>query len=303
MFMRAARLACVCVLAAVALIAAPAQAADDQPLNLLFFGNSFTILPGPSSGQRVPDNIRLLAIADGYAAPLIVADLEGSTELDRHISRVQNSPTSNVNHPDIAGKTWDYVIAQGHSRESSRLGDSADFIADALTLHNLIRNHASGRGAGVNTILYQTWAYYGSHSIYNGANPSFDSPAEMHAEVRANYALAAAGINAVDPGAARIAPVGDAFAERDFARSLYSGDYYHSSEAGALLASMVIYRTIYDELVGDIPFSAVSAWSPVNESFWNSLVATADSITIVPEPGTASVLGVLMAGLLLRRRP
>ena len=51
-----------------------------------------------------------------------------------------------------------------------------------------------------------------------------------------------------------VAPVGDAFAALDFSSALYAADLYHPSAAGTLLASMILYRTIYGEKVSDISY-------------------------------------------------
>jgi hypothetical protein len=282
-------------LAAVAawLLGAPSGAAAEEPLNLLFFGNSFSM-------DNVAVNVGRLATADGRATPVLVADLEGGQTLDYHIGQVDAAPANNVNHASIAGRTWDYVVMQEFSTKPTHLGNPADFRADALTLYRRVRDHASGRGAGVTGVLFETWARGpGNTGFYPG---SFADPAAMQAELRANYLAALGDVRAAEgDAAARLAPVGDAFEARGFAVSLYDGDLYHQSAAGALLASMVLYRTIYDEHVGDIAYAAAGAWAGVDQPTWTSLAATADAMPI-PEPGAAVLAAATALPLLLRRR-
>lgn len=278
------------IIAALGLASAPAAA---QPANILFFGNSFT------QGGDVSGDVGRLAVADGYDAPNIVADLTGGKNLDFHLNEVNTRPANNVDHSAISGDTWDYVVIQGFSTEStSTLGNHAEFASDARALYSGVRNHGSGHGAGVTGILFQTWARGPGHAIYPG---TFSDPAAMQAEVRGGYQAALAAIqNAHGGSAAHIAPVGDAFESENFNPSLYAGDIYHASNRGSLLASMMLYRTIYGESVSDIAYSSVSGWAGVNASTWSDLTAIADA-TLIPEPGSLSLL-IVAAGLTFLRR-
>ncbi|QNN22937.1 PEP-CTERM sorting domain-containing protein [Planctomycetales bacterium ZRK34] len=272
-------------------LAAGSPALADTALNLLFFGNSFTIQ------DDVPGKVGLLAAADGHAAPLIVADLLGGQDLDYHIGEVAANPTNNVNHASIAGDTWDFVVMQGYSTEATHLGDPADFRADAQTLYTDVRDHASGRGAGVTGVLYETWA---RPNLVPGSFPTLSA---MQAEITTNYHLASNEINiAQGAGSSRVAPVGEAFENLLFDGSLYDADDYHASTKGSLLASMMIYRTIYGEQVSDILYADAQAWAGVNETTWNQLVVIADATTVVPEPTTFALLGLGMLVLPRRRR-
>ena len=53
-----------------------------EPVNLLFFGNSFTDF-NPS--MRVYNIVSDLAVADGYEAPNVAADIEAGRDLDFHL--------------------------------------------------------------------------------------------------------------------------------------------------------------------------------------------------------------------------
>jgi len=272
----------------------------EDPLNLLFFGNSF-------SQGGVQWRVADLAAADGHRRPVVLLDSLGGMDLTYHLNEVLTNPQNNVTHPLIGTNTWDYVILQEHSTKSTTaMGNPAQFQTDALAIYLQIKNHASGRGAGVQPILFQTWARADGNYLVdpNDYRSAWDSPEEMQADLSANYAAAASSMNiATGAGTAVVAPVGDAFASLDFNSALYAADLYHPSAAGTLLASMILYRTIYGEKVSDISYASASSWAGVNQATWNQLVATADAMAVVPEPSTATLVAVGFVLLTRRRRP
>lgn len=284
--------------------------AQAQPLNLLFFGNSFT---QSTQNAQVALGVGQIAIADNKLAPLIVHDLMGGQYLDYHRNEVLANPTNNVNHANIAGKTWDFVIMQGHSVEATYLSTAAEpLYKDAYDLYTAVRDHASGRGAGVEAVLYQTWARGNGHEFYDAVGDGvqeFTSPTAMHNEIRAGYANAATFINGfAGDGSARVAPVGDGFALGNppnpygaFDPALYDVDIYHASRFGYRLASLIIYRTIYEENVSDIPYSRVSSWVGLSAQEWTDVTTMADAVILVPEPATSGLF-ILGAAALLRSR-
>jgi hypothetical protein len=253
--------------------------------NLLFFGNSFTI------NNYVPDKVSQLAVADGYAAPLIVNDSQSGQTIAYHLDQLQNFPANNITHPSISGKTWDAVILQGYSTETTTaLGNPAAFVSGVTSMSNLIRGHATGSTAEI--VLYQTWARAAGHSYYPG---TFATPTIMQSQIRNSYESALNNLNA-SSSIATIAPVGDAFQSLNFAPAYYASDLYHANNAGSLLSAMVLYRTIYDEQVSDIGYANAAAWAGVNETTWNQLVTLADSVAAVPEPGTWAI-GLLIGAV------
>lgn len=270
-----------------------APAAAEVPLNLLFFGNSFTM------SYDIPGQIWQIAQADGHVAPRSVSDLTGGTDIAYHINQLQTFPENNINNPTVhSGDTWDYVIFQGYSTETTHLGNPTTFVNNSVSLVNQIRTHSSGKGVGTRPILYETWARGPGHSFYP---TSFTNPAAMQAEVRASYQQAQNQLNAIyGPNTALLAPVGDAYESLNFDIGLYGSDIYHPSEYGATLNALILYRTIYGEMTSDIPYSGVS-WFGVTSAQWTELTAIADSTPIsVPEPATLTTLA--LAGLLLLPR-
>lgn len=293
------------VAALIGLSISPASYAADEPLNLLFFGNSFTI------NFDVAGLVGDVAVADGKDNPLIVKSLQGGRDLDFHIASIDTlSTTNNVNSNALgAGETWDYVVIQELSTGATTEfgGDPADFRQDAQTLYGGVTNHASGKGAGATAVLYETWAY----GPRNGAFPRpFPNSAAMQAQITANYALANEDLNNnFGEGSSRLATVGSAFELENFRSTLYDdvGSDFHQGQQGALLAALVLYRTIYNEDVSDIDFnsesaSSLSALPGITEEIWNGLAATADLAPIsVPEP-TSLLLLTSACPLLFRRR-
>lgn len=269
--------------------------AEGAQLNLLFMGNSYT------DYYNLPAFVSALAVADGYDVPLIVADLQGAQNVAYHLGEVTNNPQDNVAHPNIAGMTFDFAVIQGHSQEATSRRDPAnDFIPNSIAWADAVRSAVAGADTGI--VLYETWAREADHHFYPS---SFANPAAMQLEIRTNNDIARAGINQ-NAGAviAMVAPVGDAFESTGFDPTLYDLDQSHPSVLGSRLAAMVIYRTIYGELVGDIPYSAIS--NPgISQSEWLAAQGWADSVPIAPVPLPGSLV-LMFSGigslLLLRRR-
>jgi hypothetical protein len=155
------------------------------------------------------------------------------------------------------------------------MGDRTGFLSDVETLADLIFANTNGTNATI--IMYETWACPDIVSIA----PCYDSLAAMQQDIREGYSQAA-GVVAAKYGTntVRIAPVGDAFEIAGFDASLYDSD--NASNTGSLLASLVIYRTAYDEYVSDIAYSNVSSWAGVGYDTWTNLTAIADATPINP---------------------
>jgi len=233
------------------------------------------------------------AAADGHEEPNMVADLSGGKRLSYHLEQLRDHPENNVAHADIDGDTWDFVVIQGYSTEATvKKGDPDTFRRNALRLFHDVRDHPSGRGQGVAAVLYETWARGPGHAMYD---ETYDTPQQMQDEINASYHAAyrdfveADGVESV-----RLAPVGEAYASLGFERKLYAGDIYHQGNDGGLLNSMVLYRTIYGEDVGDIAYGKVHRWARVDRETWEKLAAAADAMTVgvpvvdTPEPAEPS---------------
>jgi hypothetical protein len=272
-------------IAALKLTFEPYEAPEQSPIpgkRLLFFGNSF------SMGDDVPGHVGSLAALAGHPAPLVAADLLGGTDLAYHITQVDGYPANNVAHASLTGtNTWDHVIIQGYSTEATHLRDTSAFRTNALALFRRVRDHASGKGEGVSPVLFQTWARAVGHTYYP---VSFAEPAVMQLEIRTNYQAAAEIILAAEPATdVRIAPVGDAFERGGFnATDLYGSDLYHAGNLGPELAALVLYKTIYETTVTNIPYAAVqgAGWTTMSSNDWTRVTYWAEGLTPpeVPPP-------------------
>ena len=262
----------------------------EKPKRLLFFGNSFSLV------DDVPGHVASLATLAGHPTPLVVADLLGGQDLAYHISQIDSYPENNVAHATLTGtNTWDHVIIQGYSTEATHLRDPLIFTTNAVALLQRIRNHASGKGTGAGAVLYQTWARAPGHSFYP---TSFTTPAAMQAEIRTNYQAAATMITGTEPNAdLRIALVGDAFERGNFALDFYGADLYHAGNLGPRMAAMILYKTIYNATVTNIPYAAAIAagWTTMSSNDWVRVTYLAEGLTPpdmpAPIPPTPPGLG------------
>lgn len=206
----------------------------DEPLDILFVGNSFTF------GGPVPVVVEHLAIDAGWPAPNVEWSAFGGESLQGHRGRDET-----LDKIDAGG--WEVVVLQELStRPTDNRGDPARFKMDATWLHDRIK--ASSPHARV--ILYETWARHPDHGIYP---VGFDDPEQMQSQLREHYYDCAERYipeNAIEPvqPAVEVAPVGDAWeahlAEQDPLR-LHADDDYHAGPRGQYLNGLVIYGTIY----------------------------------------------------------
>lgn len=284
-------------LALAALVAAaPSQAAD--PINILWYGNSFT--NGLGSTRPVPAIFRDIAIAAGHPAPFGVNRSSNGQSLQWHLT----NNTSAINSQIAAGQDWDYVVLQDFSTMPTHIGDLSQHLSSSLGLYQAV----AARSPDVTPVLYQTWARGPGHSFYTGGAPSFPGgPAQMQQEVRDGYLASQANINAsAGAGTALVAPVGDAFEEMNFSLNLYHTDIYHAQNRGTLLATLVLYGTIYgDTTTSDIPLAAILTNLGISTADGAALTAAADAVlaVTVPEPTSfVLVMGLVVGALGARRR-
>ncbi|MBN2448523.1 MAG: hypothetical protein JXO22_17480, partial [Phycisphaerae bacterium] len=246
----AARALVLCVVAV--LIGLPAAQADD-PLTLLFYGNSFTLGQGSTEAESmggVPAVVQALALAGGHAVPNVEnAAVSGQTltyHLNNNVAVISN-PQDFTPDP---GFQWDYVILQGYSMRPTHIGELNQFRVDLAALYGVVRSHSPGAGA----VLFETWARAPGHSVYIGVDASFPGgPAQMQEELRAGYRQAEQDVDiSLAADRAIVAPVGDAWEDTGW-DNLHSTDLYHANSRGTYLAALVIYGTIYSESVTGLP--------------------------------------------------
>jgi hypothetical protein len=177
----------------------PAQ----RGLNLLFYGNSYSI-----DNWTVPALVEAIVREAGHDAPRVVARLFGGTDLRFH--RTDPAQVAAIHTSLPPGESWDFVVMQGLSLEPTHKGDPLAFRAHALGILHNVRAHSPAARA----VLFQTWARGPGHGLYPGG---FPNPRAMHTEVAQSYQLARADIDpACGPDTARQARVGDAVALHGF---------------------------------------------------------------------------------------
>jgi hypothetical protein len=248
------------------------------PLNLLFFGNSFTLY------NNMPSMVAKIAAADGHAAPNVFVHGEYGWTLDDQLYKLaRDGPSNIISRALPSGQMWDYVVIQELSTRPSTIGgppifgDAAGFRRDAVELLRLVR----ARSPGVRAVLQETWARgYGNPVAYPRAYPT---PAAMQDDLFAQYHAAANdAIAAFGPGAAAVSPTGEGWRALDWRRDLYDGDdEYHPSPRGSLLAALVVERAIYHSRTTSIPAASVPALlssTGLTAADWGRLTAVADAL-------------------------
>jgi hypothetical protein len=287
-------------LAAASSAASPAGAQT----NILFYGNSFTNV-GP-----VPSIFKSVAIADGQTALNVENAAVNSQTLGYHLANNTTVITNPQDFTESPGFQWNYVIMQEYSTRPTNVtssdpkdSDPASFKADAQSLYNTVKAHSPA----VTPILFETWARSPNNTAqlpgyYPALSTGLARSTQMQSELRQYYNEAQAQIGS------RLAPVGDAFESAGFDDSLYSSDWYHESNKGALLAALVLYDTVYNEQTLDIPYATLdsalagglASYGIANATQWQSLATLADQS--VPEPATLALLATALPLLLTRRR-
>jgi|GEM_PF-524396 len=222
-----------------ALLAAPSSAAPgDEPVRVLFLGNSYT---------QVNDLPALLE--------QVSTSLGRSVETDRHTpgGNTLGAPQANgaahafnaTSLAKIASGGWDAVVLQEQSYLPTIANALAAYAEPAV--HSL---EADVRAASpdARVVLFMTWGREnggGPFCFGNWCSPAFADQGAMQAALAAAYGALAQVANAVE-----IAPVGLAW-QRHLARAqhadLFKPDGSHPELAGSYLAACVFHARLFDE--------------------------------------------------------
>ena len=273
-------------------LATPSLQAED-PLNVLFYGNSFTL--GSGSSRSVPHLFRSIALAAGHSRPRATDGAVSGKNFAFHLAR--NFHVINTGLP--AAEDWDFVVMQNFSTAPTRLGDLNRHRSDSVRLYQKVAD----RSPDVTPVLFETWARAPGHAFYDPATLEFPGgPAQMQQELREGYRLAAMDIDtAAGPDTTRIAPIGDAWEDLDWrvrGAPLHFTDLYHAANPGTLLTALTIYATIYQDDTADIDLTDILADLRLRPSYGSILTKAADHAVFgVPEP--SAVVLLLFASLLL----
>jgi hypothetical protein len=201
---------------------------------VLFLGNSYTYF------SNLPAIFVKLAAARNHKVEVVMLALPG-WRLKDHWER------SNSREVLQQGRPWDYVVLQ----EQSTLGTNTyvdgrpRVSGDEIFRPYADRWTAEVRAAGATPVFYLTWA--------RKATPQDQA------------ALNSACIRAAKAGAARVAPVGMAWAtvrREDPSLELFQPDGSHPSAAGSYLAACTLFAAIFNESPVGLPSATEGA--PVN---------------------------------------
>ena len=209
----------------------------EEPLRILFIGNSFTN-QGP-----IPEVVRDLAMNAGWATPDVTNAAVTAKTLTFHTTHVHTLAAI-----DEGG--WDYVVLQEYStKPTDNIGDPEAFKAAATFLYDRIK--LSSPAAQI--ILYETWARHEDHNFYPD---SFADRDEMQEQLNFHYHDCADNyipeysedVNKTD---VNVAPAGEAWHANyhDLNIMLHGDDLYHACNNGQYLSAMAIYSTIYERMV------------------------------------------------------
>ena len=218
--------------------------ADDGSLNLLFYGNSYSIGNG-----GIHNAVRDLAEAAGHTRPQVFPKLAGGQNLYYHLTNPSQAAAITSALP--LGEEWDFVVMQGFSLEATmQFGDPVAMAQNAGLIVQNVRAHSPNAKA----VLFQTWARGPQHSYYSGASPAYPGgPVDMHNEIRAGYENARQHIDALfGPGTSSRARAGEAFMLKGWDSALYTNDGSHQTPSGTLAAAMAVTTAIYGDLACDM---------------------------------------------------
>jgi len=194
--------------------------ADTKPLRILFVGNSYT-------------NGSWKAITEVFQGHDLQRHTRGGAKLEAWAKDEKL-------HEKIKSGKWDFVVLQEQSQMPSLTEPFVKrFMDGAMKLDERIR------ASGAKTVLFMTWGRRDGDKRNKQLNPTFEA---MQAKLSKNYRAAAEKLNA------RVAPIGDVFAEiknshGDLFPKLYKGDGSHPSGLGGVAAAY----TLHYALIGPVP--------------------------------------------------
>ena len=195
---------------------APAAAGGaDEPLHVLFVGNSYTF------ANDLPGLLAKLSVAGGRRRIVATLEAPGGCTLEKHAREGRAVKL-------IASRPWDYVVLQEQSM--------VPVVAPERMLEWGPRLDAAVHERGARTLLYQTWARAGRPEMQPTLVAVYDDLAKACTAARAAE------------GGVTVVPVGQAWQRAlaaDPPPSLHKGDGSHPTPAGTYLAACTFYAVIH----------------------------------------------------------
>lgn len=267
-------------------IETPEREKQNKALNIIFFGNSYTMAVGSSEAvdlNGIPGIVQSIAEAAAYQVPNVQRTATGGKTLEWHCENsLQNidNPSQLKESDDIV---WDFVVLQDFSTRPLAVKELYEGDTDsgepALTFKygEEIVSNVREKSPNAQVVMYETWARHGS--LENFYPAPFKNTSQFQNQLRSSYKMAADYIDMIQgEKISRVAPVGDAWSKLDFARDLYCDDRHHASAKGSLLNAMVIFRTIYGGKVSGLDLTELCATIKVSSEDCRIIKEIADSM-------------------------
>ena len=218
----------------------------ENPLNVLFIGNSYT------STNSLPTIFQKIAVSAGYARPIVKSSTPGGYTFQEHLA-------SSATRSMISSQHWDVVIMQEQSEVPAAAQTMPEvnksFLSGFEGLYELVKE--SNPEARV--ILFETWARNANCWSNGTVDPLRDgkNPSDMLQRLKAGYEEASQSmINQGEPPV-EIARVGELWGINYGSASpirLHDSDGSHPNFAGSYLAALDIFSTVYGPLTKDLNY-------------------------------------------------
>ena len=234
----------VTLVAAIALNTMTSVARADEPLDILFIGNSFT------NGSLVP-GVRDLVISAGLPTPNCVNAAVNSQTLEWH-----RTNAATLAYVDQGG--WDYVVLQEYSTRptdstTATNANPARFEQDATWFYDRVKLTSPN----AKIVLFETWARHENNTMYPSQYANRD---EMQQQL--NYWYHHAAFSYIPANATSavktdvvLAPAGEVW-HADYHGlnyNLHGGDLYHQNATGEHVNALTIFGAICRRQVTSLP--------------------------------------------------
>lgn len=231
-----------------------AQSTPEEPLDILFIGNSYTFL------NDMPGTFAKIAEVGGH--PVNVTSLaQGGFSLARYTE-------DQVTLTTLKDQGWDFVVLQEKSDIPAIPQERDESMYPYIRqLNNLVEEQ------GGETILFLTWGY--RDGLPESGLSDYKA---MQNEVTASYQTIGDELNV------RVAPVGivwENILRRDPQLELWMADGSHPSPLGSFLTANVLYAVIFNESPLNIPYVG----DGIGEDIAN-LIKQITTETVIEDPGT-----------------
>lgn len=196
--------------------------AQELPTNILFIGNSFTLM------NSMPVMVQKLAVSKNINANVVMS-AKGNHTFKMHSERADM-------YADIKKAKWDYVILQGFSRELSYGNEHID--TTVIPYFQKIVDTLRQNNPCVKILLYMTWGYENGYSYMN----EIGTYEEMSASIESGYRYLAGKYDFP------IVPVGNVWMQvrkqyPDY--GLYQPDEYHPTKIGSYIVASSFFSAIF----------------------------------------------------------